>query len=91
MADAIDESLNNLADSLDSFASQIRGKTGTTTMAKVVDPVQTQSSSNMYAYAACGALVAAAYALYQRNKNKKDIANDDEYETLVVESEFEQM
>ena len=39
----------------------------------------------------CGALVAAAYALYQRNKNKKDIANDDKYETFVVENEFEQM
>ena len=89
MADAIDESLNNLADSLDSLANEIRGKTGTTTMAKVVDPVQTQSSSNMYAFAACGALVAAAYALYQRNKNKKDIANDDKYETFVVENEFE--
>ena len=91
MADAIDDSLNNLADSLDSLANEIRGKTGATTMAKVVDPVQTQSSSNMYAFAACGALVAAAYALYQRNKNKKDIANDDKYETFVVENEFEQM
>ena len=36
-------------------------------MVKTVESAQTQSSSNMYAFAACGIIAAGAYALYQRN------------------------